>query len=281
MIAEADFTKQAETTSLDALIKRALDRSGMTYATFVRSVTQNAFGSLTVWSEADLERLLLACEALGLSPVGKDIYAVRQEGQGSEVVLAVGLDGWARIVNRHPEFDGMEFTESPELIDGVPAWIGCTIHRRDRRVALTIKEYLCECKRDSGAWQTHPRRMLRHKALVQCARLAFELPTPLGVYDPDEAERVSLARPSRLEGASSSMHRGSVAAAQTTTALDPSSNRPQCIGEAVLCSRTVGKAKCSGNSRAAEIVETLLARKSKPSAGGAKVANQFTDLNGA
>jgi phage recombination protein Bet len=281
MIAEADFSKQAETTSLDALIKRALDRSGMTYATFVRSVTQNAFGSLTVWSEADLERLLLACEALGLSPVGRDMYAVRQEGQGSEVVLAVGLDGWARIVNRHPEFDGMEFTESPELLDGVPAWIGCTIHRRDRRFALTVKEYLCECKRDSGAWQTHPRRMLRHKALVQCARLAFELPTPLGVYDPDEAERVSLARPSRLERAGSSMPRGSVTAAQTTTALDPSSNTPQCIREAVLCSRTVGNAKCSGNSRAAEIVETLLARKPKPSAGGAKVANQFTDLNGA
>jgi hypothetical protein len=30
--------------------------------------------------------------------------------------------------------------------------------------------------------------MLRHKALVQCARLAFGL---VGVYDPDEAERIA------------------------------------------------------------------------------------------
>jgi hypothetical protein len=281
MITEADNTKQPETTSLDALIKRALDRSGMTYATFVRSVTQNAFGSLNVWSEADLERLLLTCEAMGLSPVGRDIYAVRQEGQGPEVVLAVGLDGWARVVNRHPEFDGMEFTESPERIDGVPAWIGFTIHRRDRRVALTVKEYLCECKRDSGAWQTHPRRMLRHRALVQCARLSFELPTSLGVYDPDEAERVSLARTGRHEGASSSLYRGPDAAAKAMIAQDPSSDTSQCSREAVLCAGTVGKDKCSGNSRAAQIAETLLARKLKPSEGGAKVSNQFIDSSAA
>ena len=37
---------------------------------------------------------------------------------------------------------------------------------------------------------THPRRMLRHKAMVQCARACFGLG---GVYEPDEAERVSTA----------------------------------------------------------------------------------------
>ena len=33
----------------------------------------------------------------------------------------------------------------------------------------------------------HPRRMLRHKALVQCARLSFGL---AGIYEPDAAMRI-------------------------------------------------------------------------------------------
>jgi len=179
-------------TTLSDVIERALSRSGMSYGTFVRCVTQNAFRSLVVWSEADMERLLLTCEALGLSPVGRDVYAV-QPSSGAGVLIAVGVDGWSRIVNQHTQFDGMEFEESEDLVGGVPSWIRCTIHRRDRRVPMSVKEYLCEAVRDTGAWQSHPRRMLRHKAMVQCARLAFELPASSGIYDPDEAERVGQA----------------------------------------------------------------------------------------
>jgi hypothetical protein len=46
---------------------------------------------------------------------------------------------------------------------------------------------MAEARTDSPAWLSHPRRMLRHKALVQCARVAFGL---AGLHDPDEARRV-------------------------------------------------------------------------------------------
>ena len=85
-------------TTLSDVIDRAVVKSGMSYGTFVRCVTQNAFRSLVVWSEADMERLLLTCEALGLSPVGRDVYVVQQES-GAGVLIAVGVDGWSRIVN--------------------------------------------------------------------------------------------------------------------------------------------------------------------------------------
>ncbi|EOJ4766922.1 recombinase RecT, partial [Escherichia coli] len=39
----------------------------------------------------------------------------------------------------------------------------------------------------TGPWQSHPKRMLRHKAMIQCARLAFGF---AGIYDNDEAERI-------------------------------------------------------------------------------------------
>jgi len=47
---------------------------------------------------------------------------------------------------------------------------------------------MSECKRDGiGPWKTHPHRMLRHKALIQCARVAFGYS---GITEPDEAERI-------------------------------------------------------------------------------------------
>ena len=44
-----------------------------------------------------------------------------------------------------------------------------------------------ECKRGTQPWQSHPKRMLRHKAMIQCARLAFGFS---GIYDEDEAQRI-------------------------------------------------------------------------------------------
>jgi len=54
---------------------------------------------------------------------------------------------------------------------------------------------MAECKRDGvGPWKSHPRRMLRHKALIQCARLAFGY---TGIYDEDEAQRITEAQQER------------------------------------------------------------------------------------
>jgi hypothetical protein len=64
----------------------------------------------------------------------------------------------------------------------------CIIHRKDRGHPIRVTEYMSECKRPNvGPWQSHPRRMLRHKAMIQCARLAFGYS---GIYDQDEAERI-------------------------------------------------------------------------------------------
>jgi hypothetical protein len=79
------------------------------------------------------------------------------------------VDGGCRVLNEHKQFAGMGFRESTELVDGIPAWIECAICRRDRRIAAAELEYLFEVCGTSSAWITHPRRKLRHKAMVQCA----------------------------------------------------------------------------------------------------------------
>jgi phage recombination protein Bet len=129
-------------------------------------------------SDAQMTALMVVANQYGLNPWTKEIYAFPDKQNG--IVPVVGVDGWARIINEHPQFDGMEFEQDAEQCT-------CTIYRKDRAHPVSVTEYADECKRNTGPWGSHPRRMLRHKALVQCARLAFGY---AGIYDQDEAERI-------------------------------------------------------------------------------------------
>lgn len=198
MISNQDSTHAtpAHVRAMDLpVFKRSVQRSGMSPESFVQALTQTSLSSLVTWTQVDLETLLLAAERLGLNPLGRDMYLLR-EGDGFEApaLVVLGVDGWSRILNGHKKFAGMQFSESEELVDGVPKWIECTLHRWDRRVATTVREHFDEVRGSSTPWLTHPRRMLRHKALVQCARLAFGL---VGIYDHDEAQRIASNRKER------------------------------------------------------------------------------------
>jgi hypothetical protein len=54
----------------------------------------------------------------------------------------------------------------------------CTVFRSDLSHPVTVREYYAELKTDHKIWQQMPRRMLRHKTLQQCARLAFGISAP-------------------------------------------------------------------------------------------------------
>ena len=136
-------------------------------------------------SNEQMMALLIVADQHGLNPWTKEIYAFPDKNNG--IVPVVGVDGWSRIINEHPQFDGMEFNDGPADDKGIAEWIECVIFRKDRGHAIRAREYYAECKRGTGPWQSHPRRMLRHKALIQCARLAFGY---TGIYDQDEAERI-------------------------------------------------------------------------------------------
>ncbi len=130
-------------------------------------------------SDAQMTALLVVANHYGLNPWTKEIYAFPDRNNG--IVPVVGVDGWSRIINSHPQFDGMDFEQDDE---------GCTcsIFRKDRSRPVRVTEYMVECRRDGvGPWKSHPRRMLRHKAMIQCARLAFGF---VGIYEQDEAERI-------------------------------------------------------------------------------------------
>lgn len=130
-------------------------------------------------SDAQMTALLIVANQYGLNPWTKEIYAFPDKNNG--IVPVVGVDGWARIINGNAQFDGIEFEQDDEKCT-------CKIYRKDRTRATAVTEFMKECRRPSvGPWQSHPMRMLRHKAMIQCARLAFGFG---GIYDQDEAERI-------------------------------------------------------------------------------------------
>lgn len=185
------YSNQDKMPDQNDILGRSVLRSGLSYDSFVKVLIESAFSRLNFWTQADLERLLVLAERLGLDPLGNEIYAVQtqtDDAKKSRIIFAVGVDGWSKIINGHPQFDGMRFIESSPGDDELPQYFECTIFRKDRKIATSVREYLYEVHTNQGAWLTHPRRMLRHKAMIQCARICFGLS---GVYDPDEAQRIA------------------------------------------------------------------------------------------
>lgn len=130
----------------------------------------------------ELLALVVVSNEYGLNPLTKEIYAFPAKGGG--IVPVVSIDGWIRMMNDHPQFDGLDYEwqhEGEKLVS-------CTavIHRKDRSKPVRVTEYLSECRRQTEPWKME-HRMLRHKATIQGARVAFGFS---GIVDEDEAVNI-------------------------------------------------------------------------------------------
>jgi phage recombination protein Bet len=175
--------QQAGASKVEKLSQQLASRLnlGVDGRELVETLKETAFRGQV--SDSQMAALLIVAEQYGLNPWTKEIYAFPDRQNG--IVPVVGVDGWARIINGNSSFDGMEFLQDDESCT-------CKIYRKDRAHPTAVTEYMSECRRDNvQPWKTHPKRMLRHKAMIQCARIAFGFG---GIYDEDEAERIVQAK---------------------------------------------------------------------------------------
>lgn len=161
-------------------------------------------------SNEQMAALLVVADHHGLNPFTREIFAFPDKQNG--IVPVVSVDGWTRIINEHPQMDGVEFRYSPERVEpgdkrfpGLKwvgfEWIESVIYRKDRLKPVVVREFFEEVYREpftfrdgnkkESAWQTHNKRFHRHKALIQGGRLAFGF---AGIYDEDEAQRIIEAK---------------------------------------------------------------------------------------
>lgn len=167
------------------------ERYGMIPGALYDTLRKTVFAAAR--SDAEFNALCLIAKTYNLNPITKEIYAFPAKGGG--VVPLVGVDGYISMMHRQPDFDGLEFRYSEETMPvgnakAAPVWVEAVVFRKNCQRPTVVREYMDECFRGTEPWKTHPRRMLRHKALCQAVRLAFGFS---GVYaDADEAEPVTV-----------------------------------------------------------------------------------------
>lgn len=167
------------------LIGRMAAKANLDPTRYVATLRETVMPSKVAVSNEQLAAFLSVADHYELNPLIKEIFAF--PGKGGGIVPVVSVDGWISLINRQPQNDGVAFDdELDEAGTGLIA-VTCRIFRKDRSHPTEVTEYMVECRRDTDVWKKWPRRMLRHKALIQCARIAFGLS---GIYDPDEAERM-------------------------------------------------------------------------------------------
>lgn len=157
-------------------------RFGMEKRAFESTIRATCMPSTMQVSNEQFAAFLLVAKQYNLNPITKEIYAFPAKSGGIQPI--VGIDGWCNIINSHPQLNGIQFVDV--LDEGKLVSITCKIHRKDRQHPVECTEYMSECKRDTQPWKQWPARMLRHKALIQCARYAFSFS---GIVEQDEAER--------------------------------------------------------------------------------------------
>lgn len=105
---------------------------------------------------------------------------------GGKLQVIIGFDGFVKIMNRQPTFNGVEFEDKFE--GGELVSVTTKIHIKGRDFPVCTTEYMDEAYQpNSAAWKKFKKRMLRNKSLAQCIRIAFGV---ADVVDPDEAERI-------------------------------------------------------------------------------------------
>lgn len=152
---------------------------------------KNQHGSVA--TNAELAIVTGVAAKYDLNPLVKEMAAFVS---GGKLQVTVMIDGWYKMVNRQPTFDGVEFDDHMDA-NGKLTAITCRMYLTNRTRPVTVTEYLAECRKTgNGAdvWNKWPSRMLRHKAYIQAARMAFGISE---VVDPDEAERIKENEPAQ------------------------------------------------------------------------------------
>jgi hypothetical protein len=161
----------ANTSTMDKLIASAAKKLGSTTSELSAWLSQ-----IPNTPQAVQHNALRLITKHGLDPFADEIAIHQYEDSHWQAFITI--DGWSKLINSHPAFSGISFTESDELVSGVPSWMRCAIYRNDRVVPIEVKEYLCEIQTEHSVWKEMPRRMLRHRVIAQCARLAFGVSVP-------------------------------------------------------------------------------------------------------
>lgn len=138
-------------------------------------------------NDAEFMAAVVVAQTYNLNPLVGEVYVFPSKKGG--VTPIVPIDGWISLVNRQPNNDGVELIENRGG-EGKVESVTAKFFMKDKSHPVVVTEYMDECfQAGKTPWEKWPIRMLRHKAYIQGARVAYGFS---GIYDPDEADRIDL-----------------------------------------------------------------------------------------
>lgn len=147
----------------EALVKTEIDYSNREVIdTIKQTVAKGA-------TDAQLAQFLQVCKATGLNPFLKEVWCIPQTN-----TIMTSRDGYLRIANDHPQFDGME-TKVERNDKGTPIKATCSVWRKDRSHAITCEAYYDEYKKDSNVWKQYSSAMISKVAEVLALKRSFAI----------------------------------------------------------------------------------------------------------
>lgn len=186
-------------TRIGTLAETLAIKYNMDWEKFIKTFKATVFKSCKREpSSEELAVLMMISKQYDLNPFVGQIFAFPTKSGG--IIPVVGIDGFITIAERNKEYDGfeMEFSSAKTTPEGgkeCPEWCEVKIFRKHQSHPTVVREYLDEVYvpargKDGGypgPWQSHTKRMLRHKTLIQGFRVAMAI---TGIYDEDEASRI-------------------------------------------------------------------------------------------
>ena len=130
----------------------------------------NALRNTVAPGLTDPEFMLFAemCRATGLNPATKEIWAIKA---GGRLQLMTGINGFLKIANSHPAYDGMEVEYEWDGKNLIAATV--KVYRKDRRFPSVATAYMSEYGKQTPIWRQMPSIMLSKCAKSLAIREAF------------------------------------------------------------------------------------------------------------
>ena len=168
-----------------SVTEKLAQKYGMVGPALLKTLAKTIFPSEKDATQEQVAALCIVADQYDLNPFTKEIYAF--PGKGGGIVPILGVDGYYKLIARAESVRGIKcdfhHDESGDLVAATASSYTST-NGVGWEHPVEVTEYLSECKRNTPPWNNQPHRMLRHRAITQCARIAIGL---TGVYSEDEA----------------------------------------------------------------------------------------------
>ncbi len=136
-------------------------------------------------TDAEFKMFIEVCRSTGLNPFLKEIWCAvpMKNGVRSQygaVLIMAGRDGYLRVANEHPMFDGMETRVDRDEKTKTPIKATCSVWRKDRSHPITCEAYFSEYYKPSygdkpGIWDTYKSAMIGKVAEVLALKRSFSI----------------------------------------------------------------------------------------------------------